>query len=311
MNRSLWLLLLACIGLTSGQAVALDCEKPERGDYAAICRDPELAAVEARRVVLVERLSLGRPTEEAQVFSSYERRWVVDRNSVCPYRADGIDGACLKQAIEDHVAELGSLDRLRFVSRERPDNDRGENPKLDIHATWVEFEAPQGRGERLFNERVREKVDHLPFAVPYDGKTTWHETIDVRAIYRSSALISVTFAEWSCCGAHGAGGDEVLNIDLRNGQPFVPENWFDLDGVAAACWLEFVVSDDFRARYSLRNALVEFSANLGKSQTWSFSRRGVSLQFHELMGHAGGNYVCRLGYGQLARLAVSGVELPP
>ncbi len=243
------------------------------------------------------------------------------RNGRCPARDGEIDKTCLREAIDDHAAELAMLDgkssgtaaRLRFQSRKKMD----VNPNVDIHATYVEFERPQTPAERLFNEQVLKLVDRLPFSQSIDPKTTstWQDTIDVRTIYRSPRLISVKFAEWVCCGAYGSGGYYTLNLDAANGAMLVPERWFHLDEVAAACWYQFVDGDKggepFRRLYPLREAIERFSENLRRPSIWSFSHRGAELQFSALMGYASGPYTCRLGYPELAKSTVAGFQLPP
>lgn len=320
-HRLLSILLPLCMSLLSDPALALDCQGSARADLRTICRDPVLKAADERRVALYERILAGLAATEKSAFASYESGWVNARNGRCPVRDGEADRACLREAIDDHAAELaalggtgdGSAERLRFRSRKKTD----VNPNVDIHATYVEFERPQATAERLFNEQVLKLVNRLPFAQSIDPKTTstWQDTIDVRTIYRSPRLIAVKFAEWVCCGAYGSGGFYSVNIDAASGTVLVPERWFHLDEVAAACWYQFVDGDKggepFRRLYPLRDAIDRFGENLRRPSIWSFSYRGVELQFSALMGYASGPYTCRLGYAELARSAVAGFELPP
>ncbi len=120
------------------------------------------------------------------------------------------------------------------------------------------------------------------------------------------------FAEWVCCGAYGSGGFYALNVDAANGTMLVPERWFHLDEVAAACWYQFVDGDKggepFRRLYPLREAIDRFSENLRRPSIWSFSHRGAELQFSALMGYASGPYTCRLSYPELAKSTVAGLR---
>ena len=320
-HRLLSILLPVCMGLLPYHASALDCQSPTRADLRTICRDPSLKAADENRLALYERIFAGLPATEQSAFAAYENGWVGARNGRCPARDGEIDKTCLREAIDDHAAELAMLDgkssgtaaRLRFQSRKKMD----VNPNVDIHATYVEFERPQTPAERLFNEQVLKLVDRLPFSQSIDPKTTstWQDTIDVRTIYRSPRLISVKFAEWVCCGAYGSGGYYTLNLDAANGAMLVPERWFHLDEVAAACWYQFADGDKggepFRRLYPLREAIERFSENLRRPSIWSFSHRGAELQFSALMGYASGPYTCRLGYPELAKSTVAGFQLPP
>lgn len=320
-HRLLSILPLVCMGFLPYHASALDCQNPARAELKAICRDPALKAADEKRLVLYGRIFAGLPADEQTVFAAYENGWVSGRSGRCPNRDDEVDKACLREIIDDHVAELqtldgkgsGSMGRLRFRSRRKAD----VNANVDIHATYVEFAAPGTPAERLFNDQVLKLVNRLPFSQSVDPKTTntWQDTIDVRGIYRSRRLIAVKFAEWVCCGAHGSGGYFSVNIDAANGTPLAPERWFHLDEVAAACWYQFVGGDKggetFRRVYPLRDAIERFSEKLRRPAIWSFSKRGVELQFSALMGYASGAYTCRLDYPELAKAAVSGVELPP
>jgi len=320
-HRLLSILLPVCVALVPYHASALDCQTPARSDLRTICRDPVLKAADERRLALYERVLSGLSAAEQSAFAAYESGWMRARSGRCPVRNDQIDKPCLREMIDDHAAELAALDgkssgstgHLRFRSRKRTD----VNPNVDIHATYVEFDEPRTAAERLFNEQVLKLVDRLPFAQSIDPKTTstWQDTIDVRTIYRSPRLISVKFAEWVCCGAYGSGGYYTLNIDAANGTMLVPERWFHLDEVAAACWYQFVDGDKggepFRRLYPLREAIERFGENLRRPSIWSFSHHGAEQQFSALMGYASGPYTCRLGYPKLAKTAVAGVELPP
>lgn len=320
-HRLLSILLPVCMALVPGHASALDCQSPARADFRTICRDPALKAADEKRLALYERILAGLPAAEQPAFAAYENGWVSARSSRCAASDGEVAKACLREAIDEHAAELATLDggsggpagRLRFRSRKKTD----VNPNVDIHATYVEFERPQGTAERLFNEQVLKLVNRLPFAQSIDPKTTntWQDTIDVRTIYRSPRLIAVKFAEWVCCGAYGSGGFYSVNIDAANGTVLVPERWFHLDEVAAACWYQFVDGnkggESFRRLYPLRDAIDRFGENLRRPSIWSFSYRGVELQFSALMGYASGPYTCRLGYAELARSTVAGFELPP
>jgi uncharacterized protein len=320
-HRLLSILLPVCMGLLPYHASALDCQSPTRADLRTICRDPALKAADEKRLALYERLLAGLPATEQSAFAAFENGWVSARNGRCPIGDAEVHKVCLREAIDDHVAELAALDgkssgstaRLRFRSRRNTD----VNPNVDIHATYVEFERPQTPAERLFNEQVLKLVDRLPFSQSIDPKTTntWQDTIDVRTIYRSPRLIAVKFAEWVCCGAYGSGGFYTVNIDVANATVLVPDRWFHLDEVAAACWYQFVDGDKggepFRRLYPLREAIERFSENLRRPSIWSFSHRGAELEFSALMGYASGPFTCRLGYAELAKTAVAGFHLPP
>ncbi len=309
------------MGLLPYHASALDCQSPARADFRTICRDAMLKAAEERRLSLYERIFAGLPAADRSAFAAYENGWVIARSGRCPASDGEVDRTCLREAIDDHAAELAALDgmssgsmgRLRFRSRKKAD----VNMNVDIHATYVEFEAPRTPGERHFNEQVLKLVDRLPFGQSIDPKTTntWQDTIDVRTIYRSPRLISVKFAEWVCCGAYGSGGFYTVNIDAANGTMLAPERWFHLDEVAAACWYQFVEGDKggepFRRLYPLREAIERFSENLRRPSIWSFSQRGVELQFSALMGYASGPFTCRLGYPELSKTTIAGFQLPP
>jgi len=320
-HRLLSILLLVCMDLLPYHAAALDCQSPARADWKAICLDPALKAADENRRALYERISAGLPAAERTAFAAYETGWLSARSGRCPVRNGDVDKACLRETIDDHAAELaalgvpssGSASRLRFRSRKKTD----VNPNVDIHATYVEFDGPRTAAERLFNEQVLKLVDRLPFSQSIDPKTTntWQDTIDVRTIYRSPRLIAVKFAEWVCCGAYGSGGYYTVNIDAANATMLVPERWFHLDEVAAACWYQFVDGDKggepFRRLYPLREAIDRFGETLRQPSIWSFSHRGAELQFSALMGYASGSFTCRLDYAELAKSSVAGFPLPP
>ena len=315
-------LLAACIGLAAYHATAQDCQSPTRADMKAICGNSVLKSAEQKRLLVYGRIAAAMPAEERAAFAAYESGWLNARNGRCPASGEAAaDRSCLHELIEDHVVELESLDgkgiegigRLRFRARKRTE----ANPNVDIHANYVEFDSPRTATERLFNADVTKLVDRLPFSAPVDARmtSTWQNTIDVRAVYLSSRLVAASFAQWMCCGARGSGGIYTVNVDVAAGTVLVPERWFRLDEVAAACWYQFVDGEKggeaFRQIYPLRDAIERFSDTLRWPSIWSFSRRGVDLQFSTLMGYAGGPYTCRLAYPELAKTALAGVQLPP
>ena len=270
-----------------------------RGSEDDLSRSCALKAADEKRLALYERIFAGLPATERSGIRRLRERLGERLEAAGARVRDGeTDKTCLREAIDDHAAELAALDgnssgsaaRLRFRSRKKTD----VNPNVDIHATYVEFEGPLTPAERLFNEQVAKLVNRLPFSQSVDPKTTntWQDTIDVRTIYRSPRLIAVKFAEWVCCGAYGSGGFYTVNIDAANGAVLVPERWFHLDEVAAACWYQLVDGDKggepFRRLYPLREAIDRFSENLRRPSIWSFSHRGVELQFSALMGYASG-----------------------
>ena len=226
------------------------------------------------------------------------------RSGRCPVRDGEAEKTCLREAIDDHAAELATLEdknggsaaRLRFRSRKKMD----VNPNVDIHATYVEFDGPQTPA-RLFNEQVLKPRPTIAFRKRSTRRppNAWQDTIDVRTIYSSPRLIAVKFAEWAHAAVPLIGGFYTVNIDAANGAVLVPERWFHLDQVAAACWYQFVDGDKggepFRLIYPLREAIDRFSENLRRPSIWSFSHRGVELQFSALMGYASGPYTCRPG----------------
>ncbi len=133
------------MGLLPYHASALDCQSPTRADLRTICRDPALKAADEKRRTLYERIFEGLPATERPAFAAYENGWVTARSGRCPVRDGETDKTCLREAIDDHAAELAALDgnssgsaaRLRFRSRKKMD----VNPNVDIHAIYVEFEG--------------------------------------------------------------------------------------------------------------------------------------------------------------------------
>jgi uncharacterized protein len=319
--RLITTVLAACLGLAPYHAHAQDCQNPTRADMKAICGNSVLRGAEQKRLLIYGRIAAAMPADERAAFAAFENGWVNARNGRCPPRGGEADRTCLRELIEDHVAELETLEgksnegmgRLRFRSRKRAE----VNPNVDIHATYAEFDSPRTPAERLFNAHVTKLVNRLPFSEPVDPRTTstWQDTIDIRAVYLSPRLVASSFAQWVCCGAHGSGGVYTVNIDSAAGTVLVPDRWFRLDEVAAACWYQFVEGEKggetFRQIYPLRDAIERFSEALRRPAIWSFSRRGVDLQFSALMGYAGGPYTCRLPYPDLAKTALPGVQLPP
>ena len=158
-------------------------------------------------------------------------------------------------------------------------------------------------------------VDRLPFR---NLAAEDHEYLQAMRTFAHHTTVpeeGVKFAEWVCCGAYGSGGFYSVNIDAANGTILAPERWFHLDEVAAACWYQFVDGnkggEPFRRLYPLREAIDRFGENLRRPSIWSFSQRGVELQFSALMGYASGPYTCRLDYSDLTKSAVAGFQLPP
>lgn len=320
-HRLLSTALAAFVGFVPYHAQALDCQNATRPDDKAICRDLGLKFAEEKRATLSERLLAVLPSDDRTTFSAYEMGWMNARAAHCLSRNGDMDKACLRDEIDDRIAELEALKArggdatgpLRFRSRRKKET----NPNVDIHALYVEFEAPRTAAERLFNDQVAQLVNRLPFSdiVNVRSTNTWQDTVDIRSIYRSPRLVGARFSTWVCCGVHGSGGTYTVNVDLATGTTFAPAQWFYLDEVATACWHQFLDGEkggeSFRRLYPLRDSIDRFGDSLRSPSVWSFSRRGADLQFASLMGHANGPFTCRLGYGQLAKATLPGIEVPP
>ncbi len=181
-----------------------------------------LKAADEKRLALYERVFAGLPAAEQPAFAAYESGWVGARNGRCPVRDGEVDKTCLREAIDDHAAELAMLDGKSSGSAATPAipiaQEDGRQSKRRHPCDLCRVRAAADAGGALFNEQVLKLVDRLPFSQSIDPKTTstWQDTIDVRTIYRSPRLIAVKFAEWVCCGAYGLG--RLLRAEPRCGE---------------------------------------------------------------------------------------------
>jgi hypothetical protein len=220
---------------------------------------------------------------------------------------------------------------LKVVIRERDSDPR---PNVRISAVYLEFDTPQLTSEQLYNEIIHRWVDRINFDMPVNiGPDQKHEQIlDISSFYRSTRLISATYFQWLCCGAHGIGGATAINVDVERNALLVPKDLFHLGAVANFCWEQFDRSggDDHFRRYLPRErdfadsdfegdkvsdrlgggSLGMFAATLAESTGWSFTDAGAVLSFGPLLGYLG-QYTCKLGNADLRHVVRSGVRAPP
>ena len=220
---------------------------------------------------------------------------------------------------------------LQVVVRER-DND--PRPNVRISAVYLEFGEPQLASEQVYNEVIQRWVDRIKFDMPVNiGPHGKHEQIlQISSFYRSTRLISATYLQWLCCGAHGIGGSTAMNVDIERNALLVPRDLFHLGAVANYCWEQFdridgeqtfrrhvprekdFADNDFEGdKISDRfggGSLGMFAATLAESTWWSFTDAGAVLSFGPLLGYLG-QYSCKLENADLRRMVRSGVQAPP
>jgi hypothetical protein len=202
---------------------------------------------------------------------------------------------------------------LKVVTRTRDD----PRPNVRVSAVYVEFVDPRTAAERIYNQTIKAWVGHMLFDVAIDvGRDQKAEdTLTIASFYRSPRLLSVRYDRWGCCGSHGGGGPETINVDLGREAILVTSDLFRLDDVANFCWQQFVDmpekgGDSFKWPFPTGASLAATRA-LRDPRDWSFTGTGAELAFGPLMGYAAGPYTCRLQNPDLARMVQPGVTAPP
>jgi hypothetical protein len=220
---------------------------------------------------------------------------------------------------------------LQVVVRERHNDPR---PNVRISAVYLEFEGPRLASEQVYNEVIRRWVDRMTFDMPVNiGPHEKHEQVlEISSFYRSTRLISATYFQWLCCGAHGIGGSTAINVDIENNAVLVPKHLFHLGAVANFCWEQFDRVDGehhFRKHVSRERDFTDgdfegdkisdrfgggslgmFAATFAEPTWWSFTDDGAVLSFGPLLGYLG-QYSCKLMNADLRHVVRSGVQAPP
>jgi hypothetical protein len=220
---------------------------------------------------------------------------------------------------------------LQVIVRERVNDPR---PNVRILAVYLEFDRPQLAADQVYNEIIHRWVDRIDFDVPVNigPDQKYEQILRISSFYRSARLISATYSQWLCCGAHGIGGSTAINVDLDRNALLVPKDLFHLGAVANFCWEQFDrIGDDQYFRRSLSRerdfadgdfegdkvwerfgggSLGTFAATLPNSERWSFTDAGAVLSFGPLLGYLG-QFSCQLKNADLRRMVRSGVQTPP
>ena len=217
---------------------------------------------------------------------------------------------------------------LKVVTRTRND----PRPNVRVSTTYLEFENPLTKGERLYNELIGKAVGQLSLSGKIDDPAFKHEHIlDIHSFYRSPRLLSAQYLIWLCCGAHGFASSIAVNIDMERNAVLVPADLFRVGAVANFCWRQFNALDgqgtfarqlpldkeftdsDFERPRSASEprTLRAFSETLTNPGSWSFTDSKIEIWFGYLLGYAPGPMVCSMDNAELRRMTRDGVNAPP
>ena len=105
--------------LTAAKGFALDCGRAVTPVEQAICKQPDLAHLDAELNDVYERLRPKLTVKARSVGTAQQRAWMAERNRIC---GDG-DASCLRKAYETRLGQLNALDVAASAATDIPSSN--------------------------------------------------------------------------------------------------------------------------------------------------------------------------------------------
>ena len=215
---------LLLIGLTANilPAQAINCARASKPVEQAICVDPALKALDDRMTVVYDALRKASSADERKDLAKSQRKWIALREDHC---SGSETSACIRDKTNERMRLLlveplsgpGAPETMLPFFIQQDANDKFYN----VDYALIRFAGETSPGARAFNKEVKKIADTAPLKAVDDemrpGIDLSSET-SMEISYASPRLISAAVSHYSYDGgAHGNGGVDNINIDMRKG----------------------------------------------------------------------------------------------
>ena len=311
-------------------AIAVDCARSATKVEKAICFDRDLGAADtdmANAYAAVRDAS--NPSEKKMLVLS-QRRWIEQREIYCGFEEGAVLAACVTKETTARKLLLqgapesgpGASSQLIPVFLQQ----RGDAKHYDIDYALVRFANPQSAGEKLFNAQSERILAEAPRGVHN------HELLEGQMLsseehfaisFASPGLLSVADSFHAYEGAaHGNGGINNINIDMRSGREIKTSDVFSIEAaetLAHECREQilarkqekygaekYVVAEDG----SYQESTITGHINDFRRWTISAGKAIVTFDSYAIGAYAEGPYECEFDMPKLKDLAKPGAPLP-
>ena len=300
---------VAALAALSHPAAAFDCAKASTAVETAICADPDLKRLDDKLSEAYGVVKAASSKAEQKMLARSQKRWITSRE-YCTESEAGVS-ACVKDETAKRLRLLtgapasgpGASGRIIpvFIVQE------GTEKLYDLDIAVLRFAAPQAPGERRLNE-IAEDITGRVRLGPHGEDTMgsiYGQQEDMDITHASGGLMSVLHSYYlNQGGAHGNGGIQNFNIDMKSGELIEIGDLLAepaAAGLAGRCKEQIIAAkrerfetepydpatDDF-----LKDDVIgEHIATLSR---WSISAREITITFdpYAIGSYAEGPYEC-------------------
>lgn len=322
------ILALLALVLTATPAAAFDCAKASTVVEKAICASPDLKTADDALAAAYSQVKALTPEASQKMLARSQRRWIAERERNCPTSETGLD-ACIGAMTGERVKLFngaavsgpGPGGRIipLFIEQE------GTEKVYDLDITMLRFADARTDGEKLFNGLADKIAARI--------KTGNHGEDTMGRIYALDEAMTLSFASpdfisvehtfWADTGgAHGNGGSENSNIDMRNARILAIGDLFAEPAVLdliAQCKTQLIAEkkarwgsepyDPATDTFLADDVIGEHVATLSR---WSFTDVEASVRFdaYAIGSYAEGTYDCTFPMNTVKAMALPDAPLP-
>jgi uncharacterized protein YecT (DUF1311 family) len=316
------------VTLMPQQAMAFDCAKAASDVEKTICAEPELKALDDRMGESYATLRAGFDPAARKMLVRSQKRWLQWRESC--QTAEGVSD-CVRRETEGRIRQfrgeaesgpgVGGEIVPQFIAQD------GTAEAYDLDIAVMRYKEPRSKAEKRFNA-IADGIVADVILGPH-GKDTGGSVYaqkDLMSIsYASPLLMSVKNSFYlNQGGAHGDGGSENFNIDMRTGKLLEIGDMITEEGAAdlrSGCKEQIKKeklkrlgesdadynpdTDDFLKD----DVIAEHVATAGR---WTIRESEVTISFdaYAIGSYAEGQYECRFAMDEIREMAVGRAPLP-
>ena len=330
MKRLASLAAFGVITLMPQQALAFDCKKASTEVEKAICADPALIKLDDGMSAAYASVKAVLQPKEQKMLAKAQKRWLGWREGCFQTEGETVT-ECIKRMTEVRIRQftgapasgpgVGGRIVPQFIVQD------GTEKQYDVDIAVLRFLDPRSKAEKRFNA-IADKIAEAAKLGPHGedtGGSIYGQQDDMDISYASPRLMSVKHGFYSNeGGAHGNGGIENFNIDMKSGKILEIGDVMGEDGAARLrkdCKAQ--IREEKVKRFKEVDAeynpdtdesfkddvIAEHVATLSR---WTIKADEVIITFdsYAIGAYAEGQYECRFPMDEVEGVALDGAPLP-
>lgn len=330
MKRLASLFAFGVIALMPQQAHAFDCKKASTEVEKAICADPALVKLDDRMSAAYAEAKAGFEAKDQKMLARSQKRWLTWREGCSSTEGETV-AACIERMTATRIRQftgapasgpgVGGRIVPQFIIQD------GTEKQYDLDIAVLRFLDPRSKAEKRFNA-IADDISKAAKIGPHGedtGGSVYGQQDSMDISYASPRLMSVKHDFYSNeGGAHGNGGIENFNIDMKSGKILEIGDVMDEDGAGR---LRKACKDQIRAEKIRRfkdvdaeynpdtdeffkdDIIAEHVATLSR---WTIKADEVIITFdpYAIGAYAEGTYECSIPIEDVEGVALDGAPLP-